>query len=129
MRPPASDQEERLRRLLEVGRALVSEFDLEAVLEHVLEAARELTGARYAAVGVLDQSRERLERFITVGVDEETQQAIGDLPRGHGVLGGLDQRAEAASAGRGRCTSPLIRLPARTPADAELPRRADPAPR
>jgi GAF domain-containing protein len=89
MRLPASDQEERLRRLLEVGRALVSEFDLEAVLEHVLDAARELTGARYAAVGVLDQSREQLERFITVGVDEETQRAIGDLPHGHGVLGVL----------------------------------------
>ena len=89
MRPPASDQEERLRRLLEVGRALVSEFDLETVLKQVLEAARELTGARYAAVGVLDQSREQLERFITVGVDEETQRAIGDLPHGHGVLGVL----------------------------------------
>ena len=89
MRPPASDREERLRRLLEVGRRLVSELDLEAVLEHVLEAARELTGARYAAVGVLDPSREQLERFITVGVDDEMQRAIGDLPRGHGVLGVL----------------------------------------
>ena len=88
MRPPASE-EERLRRLLEVGRALVSDFDLEVVLAHVLEAARELTGARYAAVGVLDQSREQLERFITTGVDEETQRAIGDLPHGHGVLGVL----------------------------------------
>jgi signal transduction histidine kinase len=85
----APGEAERLRRLLDVGRALVSEFDLEAVLERVLEAARELTGARYAALGVLDQSREQLERFITVGIDEETQKAIGDLPRGRGVLGAL----------------------------------------
>jgi GAF domain-containing protein len=82
-------QEKRLRRLLEVGRGLVSEFDLETVLERVLEEARELTGARYAALGVLDKSREELERFITVGVDEATQRAIGDLPRGRGVLGAL----------------------------------------
>ena len=67
----------------------MSEFDLAAVLERVLEAARELTGARYAALGVLDESREALERFITVGVDEETQRTIGDLPRGRGVLGVL----------------------------------------
>ena len=67
----------------------MSEFDLEAVLERVLEAARDLTGARYAALGVLDESREELERFITVGIDDETQRAIGGLPRGRGVLGVL----------------------------------------
>ncbi len=87
--PEALRQEERLRRLLEVGRGLVSEFELEVVLERVLEAARELTGARYAALGVLDANREELERFITAGVDEETHRAIGDLPRGRGVLGVL----------------------------------------
>ncbi len=47
--------EQRLRSLLEVGRALASNFDVEAVLERVLAAARELTGARYAAAGVLDE--------------------------------------------------------------------------
>ena len=67
----------------------MSEFELEVVLERVLEAARELTGARYAALGVLDANREELERFITAGVDEETHRAIGDLPRGRGVLGVL----------------------------------------
>ena len=87
--PEALGQEERLRRLLEVGRGLVSEFELEVVLERVLEAARDLTGARYAALGVLDESREELERFITVGVDDETHRTIGDLPRGRGVLGVL----------------------------------------
>jgi two-component system, NarL family, sensor histidine kinase DevS len=58
-------------------------------LERLLEVARELTGARYAAIGVLDQRRERLERFLTAGVDEETQRGIGDPPRGRGVLGVL----------------------------------------
>ena len=79
--------EKRLRRLIDVGRALVSELDLEVVLTRVLETARELTGARYAALGILDEQREQLERFITSGVDDATRAAIGDLPHGRGVLG------------------------------------------
>ena len=73
---PMADSERRLSRLLEVGRSLVSELELDVVLERVLEAARELTGARYAAVGVLDEQHRSLERFLTIGVDEETQRAI-----------------------------------------------------
>jgi signal transduction histidine kinase len=78
-----------LRRLIEVGRMLVSQLDLETVLGQVLAAARELTGARYAALGILDPDRERLERFITLGIDDETRARIGNLPEGHGVLGVL----------------------------------------
>jgi len=78
-----------LERLLEVGRRLVSELDLDAVLAHLLEAARDLTGARYAALGVLDESKTRLQRFLAAGVDEETRRRIGVLPRGHGILGEL----------------------------------------
>jgi signal transduction histidine kinase len=89
-RPPTSPlDEERLLRLLDVGRGLVAELDLEKVLHRVLDVARELTGARYAAVGVLDDRREGLERFLTVGIDDATHAAIGDLPRGHGILGVL----------------------------------------
>jgi len=79
--------EARLRRLIEVGRSLVSQLDLEAVLRRVLEAARDLTGARYAALGILDPRRERLERFIALGVDEATRKRIGRPPEGRGVLG------------------------------------------
>jgi transcriptional regulator with GAF, ATPase, and Fis domain len=81
--------EQRLLRVLDVGRALVAELDIERLLRRVLEVARELTGARYAALGVLDERRERLERFLTVGIDEHTHRVIGDLPRGHGILGVL----------------------------------------
>jgi len=81
--------EERFRRLIDVGSNLLSELDLEAVLQSVVEAARELTGARYAALGVLDRERRELERFINVGIDEETRRGIGNLPRGRGVLGEL----------------------------------------
>ena len=81
--------EHRLRRLLDVGRSLLTELDPEAVFARLLDVARDVTGARYAAIGVLDERREQLERFLTAGVDEETHRAIGDLPRGRGVLGVL----------------------------------------
>ena len=81
--------ERRLRRVLDVGRSVVSELDLEALLQRVLDEARELTGARYAALGILDEQRSELERFLTLGIDPETHRQIGALPRGRGVLGVL----------------------------------------
>jgi two-component system, NarL family, sensor histidine kinase DevS len=85
--PRLSERE--LRSLLEVGRALVSELDVEVVLRQVLDTARELTRAQYAALGIIDPSGEELERFLFVGLDEATRQRIGPLPRGRGVLGEL----------------------------------------
>ena len=79
----------RLRRLIDAGRALVGELDPDAVLEQVLQEARDITGARYAALGVLDEDRRSLRRFITSGVDEQTRSVIGELPSGRGVLGVL----------------------------------------
>jgi signal transduction histidine kinase len=77
----------RAERLLEASRSLVAELDIEVVLERLLETARDLTGARYAAIGVLDEQRKNLERFLTTGIDPAAHAAIGDLPRGRGVLG------------------------------------------
>ncbi len=84
-----------IRRLLEVGRALVSDLDMPAILRRVLSSAREITGARYAALGVLGEDRERLEQFIVEGVDDRERAAIGEEPHGRGVLGVLisDPRA------------------------------------
>src|SRR4051795_13374354 len=79
--------EHRLQRLIEAGRTLVSELDLEVVLERLLEVAAEMTEARYVAMGVLDPSKTNLERFLTRGIGPEQHAAIGDLPRGRGVLG------------------------------------------
>jgi two-component system, NarL family, sensor histidine kinase DevS len=76
-----------LRRLLQVGLTVVSDLDADAVLERVLEAGREVTGARYAAVGVLDEQRCELARFLTAGVDPEARRLIGAAPSGRGVLG------------------------------------------
>jgi signal transduction histidine kinase len=86
--PDALD-ERALRRLLDAGRALVGHLELDAVLERLLETAAEVTGARYAALGILDASREGLERFLTYGVTKDVRAAIGAPPRGRGVLGAL----------------------------------------
>ena len=79
----------RLRALVEVGTALSSELSLDALLQRLVEAAAELTDARYAALGVIDRSGTALERFITTGATPEEQAAIGEWPRGRGVLGVL----------------------------------------
>lgn len=68
---------------------MLSNLDLEPLLYEILVAARELTGARYAALGVLDPEKKELERFLTVGVDAETRADIGLPPKGHGILGRL----------------------------------------
>ena len=81
-RPP-----DRLRALVDSGILLSSELSLDALLQRIVEVAAELTSARYAALGVIDGSGQRLERFLTHGVDAETRAAIGDPPRGRGILG------------------------------------------
>ncbi|MFI5039977.1 MAG: GAF domain-containing protein, partial [Solirubrobacterales bacterium] len=81
--------DEQSRCLLDAAGSVLGELDLEIVIDRVLESARELTGARYAALGVLDCTRMELEQFITVGVGEHARAEIGVLPRGRGVLGEL----------------------------------------
>ena len=86
--------ESRLRQLLDAGRSLVAERELEDVFQRLLDVARELTGARYAAIGILDEARENLADFITAGIEPEARSTIGDLPRGRGVLGLLISHPE-----------------------------------
>ncbi len=78
-----------VRGVLDLARDVLAELDLDIVLDRVLESAQDLTGARYAALGVLDESRSELSRFITRGIDDATHAEIGALPRGRGVLGAL----------------------------------------
>jgi signal transduction histidine kinase len=77
------------QRILEVARSVLTELDLDVVLDRVLQAAQELTEARYAALGVLNDDASGLGRFIARGIDKATHTAIGTLPRGRGVLGVL----------------------------------------
>ena len=83
---------EALLHLLEAARGVLSELDLEAVLVRLLDAAREVCGARYAALGLLDAEHRRIERFVTAGLDDEARLRIGAPPHGRGVLGELIER-------------------------------------
>jgi two-component system sensor histidine kinase DevS len=74
-----------LQAVINVG----SDLDLEATLQRIVETAASLVGARYGALGVVDGMGTGLQRFITVGLDGPTQQAIGAEPRGLGLLGVL----------------------------------------
>jgi signal transduction histidine kinase len=84
-----SSEDPRIRRLLDVGRVLMRELEPDAVLDRLLETAVDITGAQYAALGILNESRTGLDQFLAIGIDAETRRAIGALPRGRGVLGAL----------------------------------------
>ena len=83
------DENARRRALVEAGIAITSELSLDAVLQTLIRIAAELTGAQYSALGVIDRSGRELDRFVTFGIDDEARAAIGDLPRGRGILGVL----------------------------------------
>ena len=76
----------RLRGLLRANALVAGELSLPVVLRQIVAAAQDLVGARYAALGVLGRDGE-LEQFVHEGMDEELVARIGDLPRGHGILG------------------------------------------
>jgi GAF domain-containing protein len=81
------------RTLLEAVTAISSDLDLPSVLGRIVNAATELTGARYGALGVVGADGYLVE-FVTTGIDEEQHRLIGDLPRGRGILGLLVERPE-----------------------------------
>src|ERR1044071_1707340 len=86
---------DRFRALIEAGVSISSELSLEALLQALVEKAAELTGASYAALGVIERAATELERVVTTGIDADTHAAIGDLPRGRGILGALIREAKS----------------------------------
>ena len=76
-----------LLRLLDAVMAIGSEQTLADALRRITETAADFVDAKYAALGVLDESGSRLAEFITVGLDEEETLRIGARPEGHGILG------------------------------------------
>jgi two-component system, NarL family, sensor histidine kinase DevS len=86
--------EGRLRALFAAGVAVTSELSLDALLRRLVEAAAELTGARYAALGVIGANGLELEQFVTHGIEDDLRAEIGALPRGRGILGVLIRDAK-----------------------------------
>lgn len=89
MRVETTAETTRLRALVETGIAISSELSLDAVLRRITAAAAEVTGARFAALGVIDRTGTGLERFVTHGIDDRTRTEIGEDPHGRGILGVL----------------------------------------
>ena len=68
--------------------AIAAEHAVEPVLQKLVDAARELAGASYAAIGVPDGDG-GFGRFITSGMSDELIASLGELPRQHGLLGAM----------------------------------------
>jgi signal transduction histidine kinase len=86
-KPTSGSDADRLRRLVEAGIRINAETGLEAVLQSVVDSARDVIGARYAALGVLDAAGAGLAQFVTSGLRPEQAERIGRLPSGKGILG------------------------------------------
>src|SRR3954470_12980973 len=78
-----------LRAVTDAVLGLAGEPALEPVLERLVHAVRELAGARYAALGIPDEDGTGFDRFITSGMSDEQIEAIGPLPRTHGLLAAM----------------------------------------
>ena len=78
----------RLRGLLRANQLIIGDLALPTVLRRIVEAARELVGARYAALGVISPAG-GLSEFVHSGMPDETVDGIGHLPQGKGLLGAL----------------------------------------
>jgi signal transduction histidine kinase len=90
----AEHLQKRLERLVRAGIRINAERELEAVLQEVADSAREVIGARYAALGVLNPDRTGVSTFVTSGLTPEQRARIGDLPQGKGILGLLIKDAK-----------------------------------
>ncbi len=86
---PEDSFESKLGAIFDVAASVLSDLDLDRVLNRVAESARQIAGAEFSALGVMDATRSRLDRFITAGIDERTRREIGRPPLGRGVLGEL----------------------------------------
>src|ERR1700754_2787874 len=81
------------RALSDVVLAIAGEHEVEPVLQRLVQAARELAGARYAALGI-PHGEGAFASFITSGMSDELIEAMGPLPRTHGMLGAMLDSAE-----------------------------------
>ncbi|MCS6860051.1 MAG: ATP-binding protein [Abditibacteriales bacterium] len=92
-RTAAAVRQDRLTALLEAGITLSSELSLGAVLQKIVEIARAVIGAQYAALGVVGEDG-MLTQFFFTGVDQKTVERIGALPTGKGVLGAIIEQGK-----------------------------------
>ena len=98
----------RAQRLSQAAIRIASNHDLDRVLQEVVDSARTVIDARYAALGVLSADGSQLARFVTSGMSDEERDRLGEHPIGKGILGLLIYRFRWRT---GRCcirTTPMI---------------------
>ena len=117
----------RLRGLLRANQVVIGDLALPVLLRRIADAARELVGARYAALGVISPAG-GLAEFVHVGMPAGN----GDVDRapaaGQGAAGCADRGSPADPAVSHRRRPALVGLPRRPSAHGQLPGRADPDP-
>ncbi|MFJ9803152.1 GAF domain-containing protein [Streptomyces wuyuanensis] len=87
---PHGPVHERLPALLEAVLGVGTDLELRATLQHLVDSATELTGARYGALGVVDPERDTITELYTSGLSDAERERIGRLPGGHtGLIGAL----------------------------------------
>lgn len=77
------DVSTRMASLVDLSLTLGQKLSLDDLLNQIVESARQVLGARYAAIGVLDVSGDRFAELVTVGFSAEEKFAIGELPTHH----------------------------------------------
>lgn len=82
------DRDDQMRALHQASLSLFSDLSLDGILHRIVQAAMDLANARYAALGVPDESG-GLSKFIAVGLTEEEKSAIAHPPEGEGLLGDM----------------------------------------
>ncbi len=85
-RASAREAVDRLRAVDDAARAVAGVLAVDRVLQVIVDRVRELVDAKYAALGIVDATG-RIDRFITSGITRASRDAIGEPPRGRGILG------------------------------------------
>ena len=114
------------RRLLDAVVGVASDLSLPDVLRRIVESATRLGGARYGALGVLDEGGDELVEFLVTGLDARGAAHDRQPPDGQRRARAAHRAAGAGAPARHPPAPAVVRLPAAPPADAQLPRRADP---
>ncbi|CAM5247470.1 GAF domain-containing protein [Streptomyces tanashiensis] len=119
----------RLPMLLEAVLSVGTDLELRTTLQHIVDSATELTGARFGALGVVDPERHRLTDLFTSGMTDAERQRIGRLPDGRtGLIGALIQDPQPLRLDDLTADPRSSGAPRGPPGDARLPRRPDPGP-
>jgi signal transduction histidine kinase len=89
VRVTSGSRENAFAAMSDVVLAIAGELRLDAVLDRLVHAARELVDARYAALGIPDEDGAEFDQFLHAGMSDDLVAELGPLPRTHGMLGAM----------------------------------------